>query len=189
MKINKTKQWIYQHKKLYSILWIIIFSIVLHFSLYSHYTLQPDKFNHILMPFFGICIPVSIIELFISIKKSLNGKEHFPIITLIIGIISFLLGLIKTTAIFLLNYGDIPLTTTQAFIIEYDKGAVKSPSHYKLRFSNHSSISNKELRVTVQIKSQAGDCLSMQYRENAVVIEVRPIKNLGKMSEKECLAQ
>ena len=48
---------------------------------------------------------------------------------------------------------------------------------------------NKEFRVVAQTHAQTGDCLSVQYRENALIIEVRTIQNLGKRTQKECLKE
>ena len=42
--------------------------------------------------------------------------------------------------------------------------------------------------MTAQISAERNDCLEMAYRENALVIEVRPIKNLGSSTPQECFA-
>ncbi|MBO7554971.1 MAG: hypothetical protein J6T41_03265, partial [Neisseriaceae bacterium] len=129
-----------------------------------------------------------VIEAIIVSRKNKKNKKYFPQFSLI-GILFFIiLGLVKTTAIFFLNYGNTPLKTTNAFVLDYG-GGYRSPDEYTLRFANNQRISNKEFEISAIIEAQAQDCLSVQYRENAVVIEVLPLANLGKMNEKECLTQ
>lgn len=166
----------------------IISFLMLYLCIYAPYTLRPDIFNPIKYSIFIIFTPVFIIEAIIISRKQRKNKKYFPQFSLI-GILFFIiLGLVKTTAIFLLNYGNTPLKTTNAFVLDYSSG-YRSPDEYTLRFANNQMISNKKFKVSAIIEAQAQDCLSVQYRENAVVIEVLPLANLGKMNEKECLTQ
>ena len=166
----------------------IISFLMLYICIYAPYTLRPDRFNPIIYSLFIIFTPVFIIEAIIVSRKNKKNKKYFPQFSLI-GILFFIiLGLVKTTAIFFLNYGNTPLKTTNAFVLDYG-GGYRSPDEYTLRFANNQRISNKEFEISAIIEAQAQDCLSVQYRENAVVIEVLPLANLGKMNEKECLTQ
>lgn len=181
-----------QNNRILSFCITIIFGIIsflmLYLCIYAPYTLRPDIFNPIKYSIFIIFTPVFIIEAIIISRKQRKNKKYFPQFSLI-GILFFIiLGLVKTTAIFLLNYGNTPLNTTNAFVLDYGSG-YRSPDEYTLRFANNQMISNKKFEVSAIIEAQAQDCLSVQYRENAVVIEVLPLANLGKMNEKECLTQ
>lgn len=182
-----------QNNRILSFCITIIFGIIsflmLYLCIYAPYTLRPDRFNPIIYSLFIIFTPVFIIEAIIVSRKNKKNKKYFPQFSLI-GILFFIiLGLVKTTAIFFLNYGNTPLKTTNAFVLDYDSGVRRSPDEYTLRFANNQMISNKKFEVSAIIEAQAQDCLSVQYRENAVVIEVLPLANLGKMNEKECLTQ
>lgn len=161
---------------------------MLYLCIYAPYTLRLDRFNPIIYSLFIIFTPVFIIEAIIVSRKNKKNKKYFPQFSLI-GILFFIiLGLVKTTAIFFLNYGNTPLKTTNAFVLDYSSG-YRSPDEYTLRFANNQMISNKKFEVSAIIEAKAQDCLSVQYRENAVVIEVLPLANLGKINEKECLTQ
>ena len=171
-----------------TIIFGIISFLMLYLCIYAPYTLRPDRFNPIIYSLFIIFTPVFIIEAIIVSRKNKKNKKYFPQFSLI-GILFFIiLGLVKTTAIFFLNYGNTPLKTTNTFVLDYSSG-YRSPDEYTLRFANNQRISNKEFEISAIIEAQAQDCLSVQYRENAVVIEVLPLANLGKMNEKECLTQ
>lgn len=182
-----------QKNKILSYCITIVFGVIsflmLYLCLYAPYTLRPDRFNIIKYSLFIIFTPAFIIEAIIISRKNKKNKKYFPQFSLI-GILFFIiLGLVKTTAIFFLNYGNTPLKTTNAFVLDYDRGVRRSPDEYTLRFANNQRISNKKFEINAIIEAQAQDCLSVQYRENAVVIEVLPLANLGKMNEKECLTQ
>ncbi|MBR3481820.1 MAG: hypothetical protein IKH45_02900 [Neisseriaceae bacterium] len=188
----------YMHEHTVSFCFISIIVVILLFSMIylgfnTPYVLRPDKFHRVTVPLMGIFFIVCIIEMVIISRKERKGENKLPIFTLIGLCLLFIFGVIKISAIFLLKYSNAPLISSNAFVVEYSDNSYrtrhKSPNKYKLRFDPNQAISNKEFWIVAETHAQAGDCLSVQYRENAVVIEVRPIKNLGKMSEKECLAQ
>ena len=189
---NKIQQYMHEHSVSACLISITILAILLvigYFSIHTPYVLRPDRFHRItvfLLVIFSIAV---IIELIIIKRKERKKQEHFPIFFLIGLIIAIFFGIVKTSAIFLLKYSNIPFLTTNAFVTKYDKATRSSSDEYTLRFASNQVINSKEFEIVAETYAQAGDCFRVQYRKNAVVIEVRPVKNLGKMSEKECLAQ
>ena len=180
--MNKLFKWASTHKIAVGIIFIFfIVLIVLMFDigLQSPYTLRPDHFDHYFKYLFFIFFPLILID------KLLYGirKKHKPYMTFFSIFLIFFFACIKLIAVALLIHNDTPFITVNAFVMDLGK------SSYRLRFPNDEPISNKEFRVVAQTHAQTGDCLSVQYRENALIIEVRTIQNLGKRKQKECLKE
>ena len=160
---------------------IIISSALVYLFFKSHYKLRPDIFNYKTYLVAAIIfIPLVIIDE----KRKENNENHTRWITFIILII---IATPKILGILMIKYSDIPFTTTNAFVkYEYTH---KGRSFYRLQFNNNQMISSKEFDITRKIYAKDYDCLKVKYRENALVIEVRPIENLGDMTKEQCLNQ
>lgn len=142
------------------------------------YKLRPDIFNYKTYLLAAIIfVPLIVIDL----KREEKEEKHITWITFFIIII---IGTPLILGMLMLKINNPNFATTQAFVKRtyYARG-----SFYTLQFADNELISNKEFDISEQIISHKNDCLKVKYRENALVIEVRPIENLGAMTKEECL--
>ena len=174
-------KWIKEHRNLAIIiffLFAVIAFLIFAISLDKNYT---------------IFLIFAIIELWI-IPKFIN-EEYMPYILFLLIFVVLGFSAIKLSYMFQLKHSDIPFTTTNVSVIDYEhrSGQRKyrnSFDKYTLLFSDSLPISNHIIRTKPPYLGLAekGDCLEMKYRENAWLIELRPIENLGQMPTDKCLA-
>lgn len=173
-----------------TIMWsaLILFIIVIgYFSFHTPYVLRPDRFHNAIFWIAIIFTPLVIVEI-VMIKGAERKKEkYFPVISLILGVLLFIIGSVKTAASMALAHSDIPFIKTNAFVTRYTQG--RGSPDYELLFADNQAISSKKIIMHAQTHAQTGDCLSVRYRENALIIEVRTTQNLGKRTQKECLKE
>lgn len=180
--MNKLLKWVSTHQIAVGIIVIFLIALIVlmvDIGLQSPYTLRPDRFDHYFKYLFFIFFPLILIS---DMLRRIRDK-HRPYMTFFALFLIFLFACIKLIAVALLIHNDAPFTTAKAFVVHLGK------SSYRLRFPNDEPISNKEFLVFAQTHAQTGDCLSVRYRENALIIEVRTIQNLGKRTQKECLKE
>ena len=175
-------------KKVILLIALMIFVFAIAFVGFTFpYVLKFGQLETGIMLFFGIlAILVTIEIIIIKIAQKKGEKPAIPLVSLIACSILFIIGCIKTAAIIALSYSDIPYVHANAFVMKYTQ--TRRSTKYKLLFADHQDISKKEIRMRAQIPAERNDCLEMAYRENALVIEVRPIKNLGSSTPQECFA-
>lgn len=162
---------------------IIISSALIYLFFKSPYKLRPDIFNY---KTYLVAAIIFIPLIIIDEKRQENNENHITWITFIILII---IGMPKILGVLMIEYSNIPFTITNAFVKhQYKaKGKVIQKYYYTLQFSDNQMISSQEFDIAKKIDAKDYDCLKVKYRENALVIEVRPIENLGAMTKEECL--
>ena len=172
------------------ILSLLLFLLAFDYILSRPYLLRPDHFDVITIPLgilFFLLIAIDSILLKIAKRKNIKKPfQHFSYWLLGSGFfILMLFGWLKFSAIIMLKYHDTPFITGNAFVGYYGRGR-RGPPSYTLYFSSNQAISNKKLKIAATMYAEKGDCLTIRYRENEVVIEARAVQNLGKRSLQEC---
>lgn len=173
------------------LIFIAGFSVI---NLAMPYSLKVDY--SLLKPFISIGIAffvlLAVIELAIYLITG-QKKQGYPVTLLL----SFIVAInIKTIGIVALKLSDKPYLTSRAFVLSYHhhSGRRSLPSSYTLLFPDKQDIELKKINISSNgYRAIKGECLNVKYRENVLVVEVRPIKEktrdltLLQKSQKECL--
>ena len=149
---------------------------------------SPYKFKHInsdimmIAIFCGFLLELSKIIFYYWLKK-----EHIYDFTMTVAAaIMFLFFFSYIVGVLHLKTLSDDFQTTRATVLAYYP---KSPS-YQLLFSNGREVGEKYALFAVPAPKneeiQKGDCLTVQYRENWLVIEIQMKQNHGKRDKKAC---
>lgn len=178
---------------------VLLIAAFLIINLNMPYSLKVDY--PLLQPFISIGIAffvlLAVIELAIYLITG-RKKQGYPV-TLLLFALFFVIAInIKTLGIIGLVLSNKPYVHSKAFVLAFldsDHGRRKiRPRRYTLLFPEKQPIRFKKIYISSNgYRAIEGECLNVKYRENILVVEVRPIKEktrdltLLQKSQKECL--
>lgn len=185
--MDKLKEWLSIAKLLWFVWGVSIFLLLIIVD-NEYYIIKPDKdylFDKLRYIFIIICI-IEIIH-----TNILSEKRKIPYISLSF---IFLYNSFYLSYVAHLKYSNTLYITRNASIVDdyeethFARHGKRKYHYHTLRFSDKELISEKEIskQVFSDMPIKKNDCLMIKYRENAWLIELRPIENLGKMSINEC---
>ena len=189
------KQLTRNHTKILIFALITIFALMIYLLVTPYYTLKLNHFQQTSLAIIIITI-IPIIFIYIYIYNRIKQEKEYILILIVLAyffIVCIIFGLPKLYGIITLNSNSNYITenifVTHIRLTDYRArdGFRWNRNNLELQFADNSLISNKKLIIISKFSANNNECFKVKYRENALVIEVRPIENLGAMTKEECL--